>query len=59
MKIGTVFLKESTKISSLGLLRIISPFCLKGKGEGLQAPAPFRFGNMWIKEEGFKDLIRE
>ena len=60
MKIGTFSLEESTKVSSsLGLLRIISPFCLKGEGEGLSAPAPFRFGNMWIKEEGFKDLIRE
>ena len=59
MKIGTVFLEESTKVSSLGLLRIIFPFYLKGEGEGLQALAPFRFGIMWIKEEGFKDLIRE
>ena len=35
------------------------PICFKGEGEGLPAPASFRFGNMWIKEEGFKDLIRE
>ena len=27
--------------------------------EKATGPIPFRFENMWIKEEGFKDLIRD
>ena len=25
----------------------------------VKGPSPFRFENMWLKEEGFKDLVRE
>ena len=34
------------------------PIILEGGGSLTRGPTPFRFENMWIKEEGFKDLIR-
>ena len=33
------------------------PILLKGGGMS-QGPSPFRFENMWLKEEELKDLIR-
>ena len=35
------------------------PILLEGGRRRATGPAPFRFENMWIKEEGFKDLIRD
>ena len=32
---------------------------LEGGQSLSKGPSPFRFENMWIKEEGFKDLIRD
>ena len=32
---------------------------LEGGRRRTTCPAPFRFENMWLKEEGFKDLIKE
>ena len=32
------------------------PILLKGEGVR-RGPTPFRFENMWLKEEGFKDLL--
>ena len=34
------------------------PILLKGGRVLSKRPSPFRFENMWIKEEGFKDLIK-
>ena len=34
------------------------PILLEGGRSLSKGPSPFRFENMWIKEEGFKDLIR-
>ncbi|RVW91675.1 LINE-1 reverse transcriptase-like [Vitis vinifera] len=28
-----------------------------GRGRGEEGPVPFRFENMWLQEEGFKDLL--
>ena len=42
------------------LSRLVSdhfPILLKGEGVR-RGPTPFRFENMWLKEEGFKDLLR-
>ena len=62
------------RVSYLGLPLIISIFYLGGRGEGgggggggggwccrslSKGPSHFRFENMWIKEEGFKDLIKD
>ena len=57
------------RVSYLGLPLIISLFYFSwgggggGGGEGgcgslSKGLSPFRFENMWIKEEGFKDLIK-
>ena len=46
------------RASYLGLPLIISLFYLRGGRSLSEGPFPFRFKNMWIKEEGFKDLIR-
>ena len=35
-----------------------SPILLEG-GTQLNGPSPFRFENMWLKVEGFKELIRD
>ena len=35
-----------------------SPMLLEG-GTWLNCPSPFRFENMWLKVEGFKELIRD
>ena len=35
-----------------------SPILLEG-GTWLNGPSPFRFENMWLKVEGFKELIRD
>ena len=35
------------------------PILLEGGRSLSKGPSPFRFKNMWIKEEGFKDLIRD
>ena len=35
-----------------------SPILLEG-GTWLDGPSPFRFENMWLKVEGFKELIRD
>ena len=50
----TVFLEVSTKVSSLGLLRITSPFCLKGEGEGLQALPLLDLRTCGLKRRGSK-----
>ena len=34
-----------------------SPILLEG-GSRLNGPSPFRFKNMWLKEEEFKELIK-
>ena len=34
------------------------PILLEGGRRLSRGPPPFKFENMWIKEEGFKDLIR-
>ena len=33
------------------------PVCLES-GRVRRGPSPFRFENMWLKEEGFVDLVR-
>ena len=35
------------------------PILLEGSRSLSKGPSPFRFENMWIKEEGFKDIIRD
>ena len=35
------------------------PVLLEGGRRRTTGPAPFRFENMWFKEEGFKDLIKD
>ena len=35
------------------------PILLEGGGCPVRGPLPFRFENMWLKEEGFKNLINE
>ena len=35
------------------------PIALKGGRGMVRGPSPFRFENMWLKEEGFKLLIKE
>ena len=35
-----------------------SPILLDG-GEMRRGPTPFRFENMWLKEEGFKEVLRK
>ena len=35
------------------------PIALKGGRDMVKGPYPFRFENMWLKEEGFKMLIKE
>ena len=34
------------------------PISLEGGKSLTRGPSPFRFENMWLKEKGFKDLIR-
>ena len=35
------------------------PILLEGGGCPVRGPLPFRFKNMWLKEEGFKYLISD
>ena len=35
------------------------PILLEGGGYLVRGPLPFRFENMWLKEEGFKNLIND
>ena len=34
------------------------PILLEGGRALRRGPSPFRFENMWLKEEGFKDLLK-
>ncbi|RVW14381.1 hypothetical protein CK203_090480 [Vitis vinifera] len=49
-------LMELYRVLFLGQCQITFPFFWMGRGE--EGACPFPFENMWLKEEGFKDLLK-
>ena len=58
MRIGKLIFRGVIKVVLAKPISNHSPILLDGRGMR-RRPTPFRFENMWLKEEGFKEVLRK
>ena len=66
MRIDWFLISENWEVNFQGVIQVVmarpvsdhSPILLDGGGMR-RGPTPFRFENMWLKEEGFQEVLRK